>query len=229
VGDSRQAARKDAAAAGPGLEGWEPPHWRRYGELTLTPLLAAGVEEFNRQGYHGATVRDIAQRAGVTLPTLYYHHGSKQELLFTLLRGAGHDALERCRAALADGGDRPEQRLERLVECVTLYMAHRRTLAFLDSEIRSLEPDNLARYLEQRGEVKLMLRGIVADGVRAGVFGTAYPVEASRSILSMCRAVAAWYRPDGAWDEAEVARRYVRIALDAVAFRPDVPHGGPQA
>ena len=219
MGASRQAERKDAAVAASGLEGWEPPRWREYGELSLTPLLAAGVGEFNRQGYHGATVRDIAQRAGVTLPTLYYHHGSKQELLFTLLTGAGHDALERCRAAVADGGDRPEQRLERLVECVTLYMAHRRTLAFLDSEIRSLEPENLARYLAQRGEVKAMLHGIVADGVRTGAFGTAYPVEAGRSILSMCRAVAAWFRPDGALDEDEVARRYVRIALDAVAFR----------
>ncbi|MER2243924.1 helix-turn-helix domain-containing protein, partial [Rhodococcus sp. (in: high G+C Gram-positive bacteria)] len=55
--------------------------WRIVEPLTLTPLLTAALEVFHELGYHGASVRDIAKRAGVTVPTLYYHHGNKQGIL----------------------------------------------------------------------------------------------------------------------------------------------------
>jgi hypothetical protein len=48
---------------------------------------------------------------------------------------------------------------------------------------------------------------------------TLYPTEAVRAVLSMCQAVATWFRPEGPLTETEVARRYVTIAHDTLAFR----------
>jgi AcrR family transcriptional regulator len=38
------------------------------------------VEIFSSKGYHGTSMRDIAGAAGCSLPTLYYHYKSKNDL-----------------------------------------------------------------------------------------------------------------------------------------------------
>lgn len=114
-------------------------HWRSYGPLDLHPILVHAMEAFNEHGYHGTSVRNIAGRVGVTVPALYYHYENKQALLATLLETSIKDVLDRCRAAAAEAGPAPLARFCGMVESIVLYMAHRRSLAFLDTEIRSLE------------------------------------------------------------------------------------------
>jgi len=48
---------------------------------TRRRLLRAAGEEFAERGYHAATVTRIAERAGVTVQTLYLAWGSKRALL----------------------------------------------------------------------------------------------------------------------------------------------------
>src|ERR1700745_2306876 len=48
-------------------------------------LLAAAQEVFVAQGYHGAAMDDIAERAGVSKPVLYQHFPGKLELYLALL------------------------------------------------------------------------------------------------------------------------------------------------
>jgi AcrR family transcriptional regulator len=55
---------------------------------TKRRLLAAAAEEFAAHGYAGATVNQIAGRAGVTVQTLYLAWGSKRELLRAYLEAA---------------------------------------------------------------------------------------------------------------------------------------------
>lgn len=48
-------------------------------------LLRMAREVFAEDGYHGAAMEQIAQRAGVTKPVLYQHFVSKKELYLALL------------------------------------------------------------------------------------------------------------------------------------------------
>lgn len=48
-------------------------------------LLGIAREVFAEDGYHGAAMEKIAQRAGVTKPVLYQHFVSKKELYLALL------------------------------------------------------------------------------------------------------------------------------------------------
>ncbi|GAA5210907.1 TetR/AcrR family transcriptional regulator [Streptomyces thinghirensis] len=194
--------------------------WREYGPLELPPILAHSLDAIVEHGYHGTSVRDLARRVGVTVPALYYHYQNKQAILVELLMGSLTTVLGRCRSAVAEVGDDPVERFSALVECVVLFMTHRAPLAFLDTEIRSLEPDNRARYIELRDELESLLRDAVRDGAEVGVFTTPVPVDASRAVLAMCQAVAQWYRPDGPLGAQEIAERYVTIALAAVGHRP---------
>ncbi len=55
-------------------------------DRTRTRLLDAGAELFAAQGFHGTTVREIADRAGVNLAAGNYHFGSKRALYLEVLR-----------------------------------------------------------------------------------------------------------------------------------------------
>jgi AcrR family transcriptional regulator len=205
--------------ATPDRDAGSPERWRDYAPLDLHPILMRAMEAFNEHGYHGTSVRDIAGRVGVTVPTLYYHYENKQGLLIALLETSMRNVLDRCRAATTEAGDDPVARFSAMVECIVLYMANRRGLAFLDTEIRSLEPENRARYVALRDYLQHMLLDTVEGGIAQGSFTTPLPVDASRAVLIMCQGVAGWYRPDKPLLPEAIAKRYVILCLDTVGYR----------
>jgi AcrR family transcriptional regulator len=60
-----------------------PAHERR------DQILDVSLPVFARQGFHGASMNDVADAAGVTKPVLYQHFGSKRELYLALLDEVG--------------------------------------------------------------------------------------------------------------------------------------------
>lgn len=43
-------------------------------------ILQNAVLQFSEKGFHGTSMRDIAEASGCTMPTLYYHYKSKNDL-----------------------------------------------------------------------------------------------------------------------------------------------------
>ena len=66
-----------------------------------TQLLTTALHTFASEGYHDASMNEIADAAGVTKPVLYQHFGSKRELYLEVLRDVGGELRERVRAAAA--------------------------------------------------------------------------------------------------------------------------------
>ncbi|WP_432559376.1 TetR/AcrR family transcriptional regulator [Granulicoccus sp. GXG6511] len=66
-------------------------------------ILSAAVELFGEVGYRGTSLRDIAQRVGITHPGLLYHFHSKQELLSAVL--ARRDDSDEMTFGLAEQGE----------------------------------------------------------------------------------------------------------------------------
>jgi AcrR family transcriptional regulator len=50
-------------------------------------LEIAVMEVFSTSDFHKASIRDIADRAGVSFTTIYKHYGSKEQLLFAFVNG----------------------------------------------------------------------------------------------------------------------------------------------
>ena len=60
---------------------------------------------FGRAGYHGASMNDVAEAAGVTKPVLYQHFDSKRALFRALLEEVGNRLLSAIAKATADAPD----------------------------------------------------------------------------------------------------------------------------
>lgn len=197
-----------------------PGDWRVYDPLVLDPALRGALASFLELGYQGSTMRAIAERAGLSVAGLYHYYPGKQQLLVTLLDLTMSDLAARTDLALADA-DGPAARFAHLVECQALYHTHRRELAFIGaSEMRSLDGSARHRIAAIRSDEQRKVDRPVAEACASGAFGTTQPHEASRAVITMCTALASWYRPGGSATPEEIAAQYVDFALDLVRCEP---------
>lgn len=205
---------RNADATGGGDAPAGHPDWRVYGPLDFDPVLGAALGEFLEVGYHGATVRGIASRCGLSVPGIYHYYPSKQRMLVTIFDRTMTDLLARAGAARAQGVD-PVERFGLLVENLALYHTHRKELGFVGAaEMRSLEPGNRARIAELRTVQQRMVDEEVDAAVAGGRFRADHPHEAARAVVTMCTALPTWWRHDGPLDPEQIAQRYVAFALE---------------
>ncbi|OAH63947.1 TetR/AcrR family transcriptional regulator [Dietzia sp. CH92] len=188
-------------------------NWREFGDDALSPPLRAALGVFARHGYHGASIRMIAEAAGLSVPGLYHHYRSKQAILAALVDAAMAEMLGNTAAAADDAGDDPVTRFENVVECLARFHMARRDQAFVAStEMRSMDPEVRAHHVAQRDAQQAMIEDAIRAGVESGDFSCEYPEDAARAIASLCVSIANWYRPDGPLSADDVVCRHVEFA-----------------
>ncbi|MEK6327062.1 MAG: TetR/AcrR family transcriptional regulator [Actinomycetota bacterium] len=84
-------------------------------------IEGAALEVFAERGYHGASIDQIARRAGVTAPVIYDHFASKLDLHKRLLERTRDEFLEMWRRQLS-GDDPAEQRIPRAIDAWARYV-----------------------------------------------------------------------------------------------------------
>jgi acetoacetyl-CoA synthetase len=187
--------------------------WRIYHEQALPRILSAALQAFAERGYHGTTTRELAERTGLSVPGMYHHYRSKQDILVDLMMVIIDELIDRSRQAVAGAAVTPRAQFDALVESLLRFHMFRKQGAIVStSELRSLEPDNRVKYVARRDEQQRMLDKIILAGVESGEFTTPYPADASRAIASLCVGVASWYRADGQLSVETLLERYLTIA-----------------
>lgn len=184
-------------------------------------ILGSAVDRLTAVGYHGTSLRDIADGAGVTTTSIAHHFGSKQGVLREIMVAAITESVELTRAAVRVAPDDPADQLLALVRMWIWFHTHRRPYAVISAtELRNLVGEGLTTVLARRHEQEALFRRVVERGVADGAFATPYPREATRAVLQMGRDVCSWYRPGGGVGPEELAEEYGELALALVRARP---------
>ena len=192
-------------------------NWREFGPDGLSPPLRAALEVFARHGYHGASIRMIAEAAGLSVPGLYHHYKSKQAILAAVVDAAMAEMLAHTEAAADDADHSPTTRFSNVVECLARFHMARRDHAFVAStEMRSMDADVRAHHVAQRDTQQAMIEDAIRAGVDAGDFTCKHPEDTARAIASLCVSIASWYRPDGPLSADDVVARHLEFALAMV-------------
>lgn len=199
----------------------EDNHERDY-STGAKAILGAALAAFAERGYHGTSVRDIADRVGMSSAALYHHFPSKHDILVTLMR-EGIDRLVRdSEVTVGRHDDDPVAALAALVRVHVLAHTESQKGSLVgNTELRSLEPDSRTLIVSKRDRQQRLFMDLVTTGVQRGVFTTPYPVEAARAIVTMCTAVANWYHKDGPASPAEIADTYAALALSVAGYNGD--------
>ncbi|HEY2999545.1 MAG TPA: TetR/AcrR family transcriptional regulator, partial [Acidimicrobiales bacterium] len=150
-------------------------------------ILRAAVEVMGEDGYEGASIRDMAARAGVSVAALYYHFPSKLDLLREFLDEAYDLVLSRLDRRLAAADPAPPAQLDEAV--ATLVASHLHDdFAQLASnvawrEYTRLQPPERRAIDAKRRTLHRMVERVIVRGVAAGDFATPEPHEAARAII----------------------------------------------
>lgn len=180
-------------------------------------ILASAARLFTEVGYHGTSIRDIAADASVTVPSIYYHFTSKQQILQQIMASALDEVYAETAAAVQTAGDDPVRQLVSLVRHWILFHIRRPEPAIVGaSEIRSLDESGYAEVIELRDRQEALFHSVVDRGLEAGVFATPHPEEAARAIIAMGRSIVSWYQAGGQLQPDDLADRYAELTLAMV-------------
>jgi len=180
-------------------------------------ILAAAARMFREKGYHGTSVRDIAESVGLLKGSLYHYIRSKEELLARLFDGA----LEGTMRELEAIAGRDASATDRLHDMVAAYV--RAVTANLDAvglylrEWRSLPAPDLRRLRAKRHAMRALFEDVVAQGVRTREFAAGDEKIATLAILGMCNWIFEWYRPRGRLRPEDLASQLAERAVRSVS------------
>lgn len=196
-----------------------PPGGPEQSAATRERILRVATGLFATQGFHGTGVAEIGLHAGVQRGALYYHIGSKDELLFDVLRGHIDDVCAAAEAIAADPATPPVEKLTRLIHAhVRIIATQQEQVAIWIRDGNALGDARRAELQARRDRVEDAWRRIVEEGAAAGVFRTADHVTVN-GLLGMVNMVYLWFRPDGPQTPEAIADRFTELVTDGLVVR----------
>jgi TetR/AcrR family transcriptional regulator len=182
-------------------------------------ILREAASSFNRKGYHGTSLTDIAEKLGVSKAALYTYVKSKDELLYFCHDTAMDAALESLRQARAAGGSSLDQLCATLRNYLMKIMSNEACYVVLLEE-HALEPHEVDAIIARRDQFESELRGLVAAGIVDGSVTPCNPKLAVFAALGAINWVQKWYVPGGAWTGDQVATALVQLIERMLSARP---------
>jgi AcrR family transcriptional regulator len=179
-------------------------------------VLDAARLLFADRGYHGTSMKDIAEALGVRAPSLYNHVASKQEILYAIMDKAMDRALAAQEEAL-DGVEDVSEQLRRATESLVLdFLRYPAEVTVCNTEVRSLDPGYRLAIVAKRDRYAAQVRRIIEQGCRSGRFRTRTPQIAAYAVLEMGNSAKSWFRAAGRFTDTYVASEYGEFALRLV-------------
>ena len=190
----------------------EPTRRERPGKIAI---LRAAVEVMGEDGYEGASIRDMAARAGVSVAALYYHFPSKLDLLREFLDEAYDVTLARLDRRLDAAGPAAVDRLDAIVGTLIASHLHDEFSQLASNvafrEYTRLNPPERAAIDVKRKSLLDLVERVVDDGVAEGTFTVEATHEAARAIVILATSLVEPYREMGMTMD-EVIALYQRFA-----------------
>jgi AcrR family transcriptional regulator len=214
-----QAASRRAPRARPAAGLLDPE--ARY-DANIDHILRAAAAVFADKSFGLASIRDIAARARISFPRIYYYLRNKEELLYLISRRAFEELLKRAEDAARNVPD-PAERLRRFITGHLEY--HMDNLAEMKVLVR--EADSLSgRYAAEITRLKREYSRLCRRMIEQYADGRGRPLDREQSRLVTSLLFGAmnwfytWYEPARDYDQrARIVDEVFRMVTGSVTGR----------
>lgn len=183
-------------------------------------IRRAALKIFRQKGYHRASIREIAEAAGIQKGSVYYYVPRKEDLLADLLE-QDLDELTAQTQPIVKSNLAPEEKLRQaVINHLDFITQHLDGLAIILQDLHSLGAENRAAVVSKTRLYQSLFQSIVEEGVKSGDFCCVDAKTATRALLGMCNAVVTWYSPDGPLSAREVADIFSSLLLNGLLSCP---------
>lgn len=181
---------------------------------TRERVLNVAIDLFAANGYHGTSVSDIGTQSDLQPGALYYHIGSKEELLWRILSRYTQEALEVAERISYSDQD-PVDKLRELIKFhVRTIAEHRLEVMIQLRDASALTGEHATRLQSLRQRFQDCWKRVLTEGHEAGTLRQA-DRHVVNGLLGMVNMMALWYRP-GRDSPEQIADRFIAMVLDGL-------------
>jgi len=147
-------------------------------------IFDAALKIFSEYGYQGAGMRMIANKAGLSVGSLYLHVKNKERLFFKMMKSHFESVLNEVRKAV-DKTTNPVDALKALIRA-NMELARKNKAFFLvnDKPRQKCEIEMKRSFF---GAQRESIEKIIRKGVEDGYFGPCNEKEVAKIIMSVIR------------------------------------------
>ncbi len=151
-------------------------------------IIQAAQQLFYFEGYEQVSISQIIQKVGIAKGTFYHYFKSKEDLLDQIIEGIAHGVHARLEEIVANSSLNAVQKLNQYFDDAGHYKFEHKEAVIAASKALQLPEnvllrDKLTRIIIKR-EIPL-LTAIVHQGVKEGLFTTAYPQHIINMLMGM--------------------------------------------
>lgn len=170
-------------------------------KLQQDRMLRAAAQCFNRKGYSGTSLKDVANLLGLTDAALYYYVRNKEELVYQCYARAAELAQDAMIRATDQGGTGLEQVRLYIRYHIELIVGESGPLAIM-SEIPSLTPEHREEILAVSRKHSKQFEALLERGIGDGSIRPCDVRMTGNAIMGAINWIPKWYHGD-----AKVAAR----------------------
>ncbi|MGI9053028.1 MAG: TetR/AcrR family transcriptional regulator [Ilumatobacteraceae bacterium] len=190
---------------------------------TRARILDAAASVFRTQGY-AARLSDIAERAGIQTGSLYYHFGSREELVAEILRLGIENAWNHVRAAVdaLPSDTSPLERLATAIRAHTMAVLELSDYASAQTRIVGQVPPALASaHRREQRRYGIYWSGLLEAASEAGELAADLDLFTARMLaFGAMNWTAEWSVAQRGADATAIADQAVAVLVGGLARRP---------
>jgi len=200
-----------------------PP--RATADGTHRRLLEHALLLFGARGFHGVSVREIAEAAGIRASSLYAHLESKEQVLFQLVSVGYEEHHELLRQALLEASAEPVDQITRIVRAhVWMHATYPLLARICTRELEALGPETRPRVMDVRNRSIELVEDVIDRGIKLGVFHVEDKFLATAATLAMGLRIPEWWDDAMAYSVDHIADAYATFAVRLLTSERQAPH-----
>lgn len=160
-------------------------------------IISASIDLFYQHGYQKASLRDIAQRVGVTQAAIYYHFSCKEEILLTIIEQFTNQLFFTLKSCLADNKDPVNNLKNAIIKHCILTKSIRSGAKIIIEDKRFLSNDLRKMAKEKEKVIYYLYRDYLAEMQKSNLIKECDLTMATFGILGMINWLYHWYNPEG--------------------------------
>ncbi len=182
----------------------------------LDLILKTAARLFREKGFGGSSMRDLAEQVGMEAASLYYHIGSKDEILEKICFDIACTYISH----LDEIEQSEENYLDKLKSLIRLHVRMMITngpeVSVTNHDWKYLNNPKLSEFKELRKRYENRLEVLVENGIDAGELAEVNPAIAVYTMLSSLRWIEFWWKPQRGISAKELENSIITILLNGL-------------
>jgi AcrR family transcriptional regulator len=191
---------------------------RRARDEKRDAVLRTAVHLFLEQGYHRATLNEVAERLNITKPALYNYFRGKEDILFECW-ALGQERVDDFIAGIDATGGTGLAKLRKLIRTYAEVMTTDYGASLVRFDPRDLTEKNGRIVRAAKRSIDRTFRKYIADGIADGSIRPCDPKLTAFVIAGSLNWIGHWFQRDGAMSSAAIADEFTERLTEGLAVK----------